>query len=143
MKSSNYSTEKHFFKMDPETRSKTKKLIGEGEKLEKEKKKLMAKIRKMALKSGDARRDKEYFVRLHDLELLGIELEEKSTVVYLEVTRLWELMLQRKEAANKVPDAWEELDRMIYKRERIRQIERDIQLEQFDFWAKTGAWVTP
>ena len=143
MKSSNSSVKKHSFRMNAETKSKTKRLIAEGEKLEKEKKKLIAKIGKMALEIGDPKRNKEYFTKLHDLELKVIELEERSTVAYLEVTRLWEKMLQRKEVANKVPDAWEELDRMIYKRERIRQIERDIQLEQFVFWAKTGAWVTP
>ena len=128
----------YFLRFDRATQSKFKKLSDDGDRLDREKKKLMARIRKLTPRFLDAKRDASFFARLHDLELEGIGLEERSAVLYLEATRLWKRQLQRKSATGKVPDAWAELDRLNYKRERIRQIERDIRLEQFDFWAKVG-----
>ena len=133
----------YFFPMDPETKDQITKLRNEGKKLDEEKEKVMTKIRELHPLNGDAEHDKKFFANFHDLELEGLQLEEKSIMVFLEATRLWKQMLQGQEAAGKVPDVWAEIDHMIYKRERINQIERDIFLEQIDFWIKTGVWVTP
>ena len=68
----------YFFSMDPATKDQIKKLSNEGKKLDGEKEKLMTKIRELHPLNGDAENDKKFFANLHDLELQGLQLEEKS-----------------------------------------------------------------